>query len=63
MRLERGNFLKKITKFLFIITGVINSITSMLYFSGNKTLWGVTYLFLALTFIMLGISSIKRAKK
>lgn len=46
---------KKFTSYIFFIAGIINIIFSMVNFSGNKISIGVTYLFFAIVFIVLGV--------
>ena len=47
---------EKTVSHIYFVTGIINIATSIFYFSGNRILLGITYLFLAITFISLGTS-------
>jgi hypothetical protein len=53
---------KNITSIIYFIIAFINLTTSMVYFSGYKTSMGITYLCLAITFILLGIAFKKNKK-
>lgn len=45
---------------LYFISGVLFTITAVLNFTDNKTLMGITYICLAITFTSLGFSYKKR---
>lgn len=46
---------KYLASYLFLIAGIINVVTSIFSFSSNKPIWGFFYVFLATTFITLGV--------
>jgi len=54
---------RRIASYLYFLTGIINLIVSILYFKMDKTSWGFVYVFLALTFIFLGVFYRKRDNK
>jgi hypothetical protein len=47
---------EKTVSYIYFVAGILNIATSIFYFSANRILFGITYLFLAITFISLGMS-------
>jgi hypothetical protein len=48
--------------YLYFITGALFEIVSMLQFADNKTLFGIVYIGLSITFIVLGFTQKTKAK-